>query len=190
MHLNESQTLLNLAKSFAGEAQAGLRYQFTADLALEQGYKILSDEIRKLAKNEVNHAKVFFNAIVDGAGNLDNITINAGYPFQGKTIEEGLRFAVKAELDEAVIYEDFAKIAEDEGFTEIANKFRLISAVEKHHADIFEYLHTGFTKDKLYKLDNPVIWVCSECGHVQTLREGWNVCPLCNSTQGFIEIKL
>jgi rubrerythrin len=190
MHLNESQTLLNLAKSFAGEAQAGLRYQFTADLALEQGYKILSDEIRKLAKNEVNHAKVFFNAIVNNAGNLDNIEITAGYPFQGKTIEEGLRFAIKAELDEVQIYEKYSEIAEQEGFTEIAKKFKLISAVEKRHADVFENLHTGFTKDKLYKLSSPVFWICSECGHIETATEGWNVCPLCNSTQGFIELKL
>lgn len=190
MHLKESQTLLNLAKSFAGEAQAGLRYQFTADKALNEGFKILSDEIRKIAKNEVNHAKVFFELITEGVGNTDNIEFTAGYPFEGKTLEEGLRFAVKEEKAEVEIYQNFAKVAEEEGFTEIANKFRLISDVEKHHADIFEYLYTGYTKNKLYRNKTPLVWVCSECGHVEALREGWQECPLCGSTRGFIEIKL
>ena len=190
MHLKESQTLLNLAKSFAGEAQAGLRYQFTADKALNEGFKILSDEIRKIAKNEVNHAKVFFELITEGVGNTDNIEFTAGYPFEGTTLEEGLRFAVKEEKAEVEIYQNFAKVAEEEGFTEIANKFRLISDVEKHHADIFEYLYTGYTKNKLYRNKTPLAWVCSECGHVEALREGWQECPLCGSTRGFIEIKL
>ena len=92
MEFCKSQTYLNLAKSFAGEAQAGLRYQFIADLCTQQGYKIVADEIRGLAKNEVNHAKVFFNHIVENGGNRSNIEITAGYPFEGKTIEEGLKF--------------------------------------------------------------------------------------------------
>ena len=121
MHLKESQTLLNLARSFAGEAQAGLRYQFTADKALNEGYKILSDEIRKIAKNEVNHAKVFFELITDNVGNTDNIEFTAGYPFEGTTLEEGLKFAIKEEEDEVEIYQNFAKVADEEGFTEIAN---------------------------------------------------------------------
>ena len=190
MHLDKSQTLLNLAKSFAGEAQAGLRYQFTADKALQEGYKILSDEIRKIAKNEVNHAKVFFELITDNVGNRDNIEFTAGYPFEGTTLEEGLKFAVKEEKAEVDIYQNYAKIADEEGFTEIANKFRLISAVEEHHADIFKYLHTGYVKNKLYRNKTPLMWVCSECGHMETLREGWQECPLCSSTKGFIEIKL
>lgn len=84
MEFCKSQTYLNLAKSFAGEAQAGLRYQFIADLCTQQGYKIVADEIRGLAKNEVNHAKVFFNHIVENGGNRSNIEITAGYPFEGK----------------------------------------------------------------------------------------------------------
>lgn len=90
MEFCKSQTYLNLAKSFAGEAQAGLRYQFIADLCTQQGYKIVADEIRGLAKNEVNHAKVFFNHIVENGGNRSNIEITAGYPFEGKTIEGGI----------------------------------------------------------------------------------------------------
>lgn len=190
MHLDKSKTLLNLAKSFAGEAQAGLRYQFTAELAKNQGYKILSDEIKKLAKNEVHHAKVFFKAITDNAGNLDNVEITAGYPFKGTTLEEGLRFAIEAEKDEVEIYSEYARIADEEGFTDIATKFRLISDVEKHHADIFEFLHEGFTKNLLYESDKPLIWQCSECGFTHTSAKAWNVCPLCGATQGFVELKL
>jgi rubrerythrin len=79
---------------------------------------------------------------------------------------------------------------EKEGFTEIAKKFRLISEVETHHADVFKYFLTGYTKNKLYRNKTPLMWVCSECGHMETLREGWQQCPLCSSTKGFIEIKL
>ena len=190
MELSKSETLINLAKSFAGEAQAGLRYQFSAELALNQGYKILSDEIKALAKNEVNHAKVFFQAITDGAGELDNIEFTAGYPFKGTTLENGLKFAIEAERDEAHIYEKYAEIAINEGFDEIAKKFKMIAAVERRHADIFNSLYEDFTSGNLYDAKEPKMWICSECGHIETAVTAWSVCPLCSSTQGFVELKL
>ncbi|HCY51326.1 MAG TPA: rubrerythrin family protein [Clostridiales bacterium] len=189
MQLQDTKTLINLARSFSGEAQAGLRYQLTANIAEMQGYKILSDEIRKIAKNEVNHAKVFFNFLTQ-AGEFKNITYTAGFPYYGEGISGGLQSAVKSENDEADLYEEFASVAEEEGFTEIAEKFRLIAKIELRHADIFNYLSKSFTEDTLYKQPKPVMWVCSECGHIETSTEGWNVCPVCGSTQGFIELKL
>lgn len=190
MQLAKSETLINLARSFAGEAQAGLRYQFTAKKALNEGYKILSDKIKALAKNEVNHARVFFEAIVDNIGNTDNITFTAGFPYLGKTLEEGLRFAVKAENDEVEIYQKFSEIAKNEGFTEIAQKFNMIAEVERRHADVFNQLHKDFVSGNLYNANEPFMWVCSECGHIETSISAWNVCPLCSSTQGFVELKL
>lgn len=189
MQLQETKTLINLARSFSGEAQACLRYQFTAELALNQGYKILSDEIKKIAKNEVKHAKVFFNFLLD-SGEYRNITYTAGFPYYGEGIQGGLSSAIKSENDEADIYERFADEAEEENLTEIADKFRMIAKIERRHADVFAYLTDSYAKDTLYKQAKPVMWECSECGHIETSVEGWNVCPVCNATQGFIELKL
>ena len=191
MEFCKSQTYLNLAKSFAGEAQAGLRYQFIADLCTQQGYKIVADESRGLAKNEVNHAKVFFNHIVENGGNRSNIEITAGYPFEGKTIEEGLKFAVEAEKNEGErIYPAYQKVAQSEGFTEIARSFGLIAEVEILHEAKFKYLYENFQNGTLYKRNEPTMWQCSECGFVSTQNEAWDVCPLCSATQGFVELKL
>jgi rubrerythrin len=161
-----------------------------ARMEMKVGLTYACLNLKKLAKNEVHHAKVFFKAITDNAGNLDNVEITAGYPFKGTTLEEGLRFAIEAEKDEVLIYSEYAKIADEEGFTDIATKFRLISDVEKHHADIFTFLHEGFTKNLLYESDKPLIWQCSECGFTHTSNKAWNVCPLCSATQGFVELKL
>ncbi len=189
MLATNTKTLINLAKSFSSEAQAGLRYQLTANLAREQGYKVLSDEIRKIAKNEVNHAKVFFNFLTEAVG-FHNISYTAGFPYYGAGILGGLESAVKSEQDEAAIYEEFARTAEEENLPEIAEKFRLIREVELRHEDVFKYLKTAYENDTLYKLGKPTMWVCSECGHIETLESGWNVCPLCGSTQGFIDLKI
>ncbi|MBO5285883.1 MAG: hypothetical protein J6B16_03190 [Clostridia bacterium] len=189
MQLNKSKTLINLARSFAGEAQAGLRYQFIAEKCLNAGYKILSDEIKSLAKNEVKHAKVFFDFIVNDGG-YQNIEFTAGYPFMGQDIKTGLENAVKSEKDESLIYDKFAQVAIDEGFDEIAKKYKLIAEVERQHADKLNYLLNGYDNDQLYNLTKPTMWRCSECGHIETSSSGWDVCPLCGSTQGFIEIKL
>lgn len=188
MQLSNTKTLQNLARSFAGEAQAGLRYQFAADVAQNQGYKVLSDEIRKIAKNEVNHAKVFFQFLTEDE-NRDNITFTAGFPYKGKTLGESLRFSIEGEKDEANVYEGFAEVAKLEGFTPIAEKFRMIAEIERRHADLFQMFSTGFENGTLYSAKTPLMWMCSECGHIETAKDGWNVCPVCGSTQGFIEIK-
>ncbi len=191
MEFCESQTKINLARSFAGEAQAGLRYQIVAQMCLKQGYKILSDEIKALAKNEVQHAKVFFNFLTEKGGNQNNIDITAGYPFNGTTIEEGLKFALDAEEKEAhKIYPEFALIARQEGFEDVATKFELIAKVEEDHKNKFKYLYENFANGTLYKTSEPTMWQCSACGHIATENEAWDICPLCGASQGLVELKL
>ena len=101
MDFTKTQTYLNLARGFAGECQAGMRYQLTAKEAMKQGYQVLADTIRTIAKNETNHAKVFFGAILENAGSQDNIHIDASFPFHAGTLEDNLRFAAIDEQDEA-----------------------------------------------------------------------------------------
>ena len=103
MQFEKTQTFKNLARSFAGESQAGMRYQLIAKQAMQEGYKTLSDEIRTLAKNETYHAKRFFEMLQEKAGSYDNIDIAAGYPFHAGALEESLAFAANDEkADRAV----------------------------------------------------------------------------------------
>ncbi len=191
MQFTETQTYLNLARSFAGESQAGMRYQLTARLAMGQGYKVLADTIRTLAKNETNHARVFFECIQENAGSQDNITFEAGYPFHAGTLEENLKFAAIDEREEHTkIYPAFAQIAREEGFEQIALKFEQIAKVENNHQIIFEYLYEAFKDGSLYHAERPMLWICSECGYMHTSKDAWNICPLCGASQGDVELHL
>ena len=191
MEFTKTQTFYNLARGFAGECQAGMRYQLTAKTAMQQGYQVLSDTIRTIAKNETNHAKVFFEAILQEAGSQDDIHIDASFPFHAGTLEENLRFAAIDEQDEAEnLYPGFAKVAREEGFEQIALKFEKVAMVEKNHRIIFEYLYEAFKDGSLYSAERPMLWICSECGYMHTSKEAWNICPLCGASQGEVELHL
>lgn len=191
MDFTKTQTFYNLARAFAGECQAGMRYQLTAKLAKKQGYEVLSNTVRTIAKNETNHARVFFEAIQKYAGSRDNIHIDASYPFHAGTLEENLHFAAIDEQDEQeVIYPGFARIAREEGFEQIALKFEQVAKVENNHRIIFEYLFEAFKDGSLYKTERPMLWICSECGYMHTSKEAFKVCPLCGAPQGDVELHL
>ena len=191
MDFTKTETFHNLARSFAGECQAGMRYQLTVKEAMKQGYEVLADTVRTIAKNETNHAKVFFEAILSNAGSQDNIHIDASYPFHAGTLEDNLRFAAIDEQDEAEnLYPLFAKIAREEGFGQIALKFEQTAMVEGNHRIIFNYLYEAFKDGSLYKAERPMLWICGECGYMHTSKEAWNICPLCGASQGEAELHL
>lgn len=191
MHFDETQTYLNLARSFAGESQAGMRYQLIAREATAQGYIALADEIKVLAKNETVHARRFFEELTKRGEKLNNIVIDAGYPYHTGNLCEMLRLAAEDERNEhEKIYPAFAKIAADEGFKDVSALFTLIATVEKHHEQIFTYLHEAMESGNLYKNESPILYVCKECGHMHTLKEAWTICPLCKSSQGFVALHL
>ena len=192
MEFQNSQTFINLAHSFAGESQAGMRYQLIAKQATAEGYAVLADNIRTIAKNETYHAKTFFNTILQNAGSIDNVDLqNAGYPFHFGTLEENLKFAAedeRAEFEE--IYAAFANVAKEEGFPDVAAIYNMVVGVEKEHNIIFKYLHEAFKTNTLYKSEKPTLWICSECGYRVTSKEAWHICPLCKASQGYVEIHL
>ncbi len=191
MDFTKTQTYLNLARGFAGECQAGMRYQLTAKAAMSQGYKVLADTIRTIAKNETNHAKVFFQAMLENGGSQDDVLIEAHYPFHAGTLEENLKFAAIDERSEAEsLYPEFAEIARKEGFGQIALKFEQTAMVEGNHRIIFEYLYEAFKDGSLYHADRPMLWICSECGYMHTAKDAWNICPLCGASQGEVELHL
>jgi rubrerythrin len=191
MQFEKTKTYQNLASSFAGECQAGMRYQMIAKLAMQEKYKTLSDAIKSIAKNETLHATQFFNMMIEKAGSKENVKLDAGYPFHAGTLVEGLQFAENDEKDESKeIYPKFAQIAREEGFDDIASLYEMVAKVEDHHRSVFHYLANAVKEGTLYKNDTPILWICSECGHMHVSTQAWKVCPLCKAGQGYVELHL
>ena len=193
MQFEQTKTYRNLARSFAGESQAGMRYQLIARQATQQGYITLANTIRSLAKNETVHARRFFEELQKRAdiSTLHNIELEAGYPYHGGDIEQSLQLAADDEHKEhAEVYPAFAKDAEEEGFKDIANLFKLIAQVEVRHEMVFNYLYEAFKKGVIYSNESPILYVCGECGYMHTSTKAWDKCPLCNASQGEVELHI
>ena len=191
MQFENTETFKNLARSFAGECQAGMRYQMIAKLAMKENLKTLADAVRTIAKNETLHATQFFNKIIEKTGSRENITFEAGYPFHMGTLAESLKFAATDEKNETEdVYPEFALIAQKEGFEDVAALYKLVAAVEEHHKIVFQYLHDGVRNGTLYKSESPILWICSECGHMHVATEAWKICPLCKAGQGYVDLHL
>lgn len=191
MDFDQTKTYRNLARSFAGESQAGMRYQLIARTANSQGYVTLSDTVKVLAKNETVHARRFFEELNKYGTKLDNIELEAGYPYHSGDLGESLKLAADDEHKEhAQVYPAFAKDAEEEGFKDIAALFRLTAQVEVRHEMIFRYLHEAFTKGVLFSNETPILYICSECGYMHTSTKAWDVCPLCKASQGEVELHI
>ena len=132
MQFENTETYKNLARSFAGECQAGMRYQMIAKLAMQEKMKTLADTIKAIAKNETLHATQFFNKMIEKTGSKDNVDFDAGYPFHAGTLAEGLKFAAMDERNETEdIYPTFARIAKEEGFEDIAALYKMVVETSK-----------------------------------------------------------
>ena len=191
MQFENTENFKNLARSFAGECQAGMRYQMIAKLAMKENLKTLADAVRTIAKNETLHATQFFNKIIEKTGSRENITFEAGYPFHMGTLAESLKFAATDEKNETEdVYPEFALIAQKEGFEDVAALYKLVAAVEGQHKIVFQYLHDGVRNGTLYKSESPILWICSECGHMHVATEAWKICPLCKAGQGYVDLHL
>lgn len=191
MQFEKTETYQNLARSFAGECQAGMRYQMIAKLAMQEKLKTLADAVRTIAKNETVHATQFFNKMIEKTGSRDNVIVDAGYPFHAGTLVEGLKFSAmdeKAESEE--IYPSFAAIAKKEGFEDVAALYTMIADVEKQHKIVFQYLCDAVKNGTLYQCESPILWICSECGYMHVGTEAWKVCPLCKAGQGYVDLHL
>ena len=191
MLFENTETFKNLARSFAGECQAGMRYQMVAKLAMKEGYKTLADAVRTIAKNETLHATQFFNKLIEKTGSRENVILDAGYPFHAGTLEEGLKFSAMDERSETEeIYPAFAAIAKKEGFEDIAALYKMVADVEERHKIIFQYLHESVREGTLYKSEKSLLWTCSECGYAHVGEQAFKVCPLCKAEQGYVNLHL
>ena len=167
-----TQTEKNLEAAFAGESQARNKYTYFASVAKKQGFEQIADLFLKTADNEKEHAKMWFKEL-NGIGN---------------TAENLLAAAEGENYEWTDMYEDFAKTAEEEGFTELAHKFRLVAAIEKHHEERYRALLRNVETAEVFKRSEIKVWECRNCGHIVVGKEAPKVCPVCNHPQSYFEI--
>ena len=167
-----TQTEKNLEAAFAGESQARNKYTYFASVAKKQGFEQIADLFLKTADNEKEHAKMWFKE-------LNGI---------GDTAENLLAAAEGENYEWTDMYEDFAKTAEEEGFTELAHKFRLEAAIEKHHEERYRALLRNVETAEVFKRREIKVRECRNSGHIVVGKEDPEVCPVCNHPQSYFEI--
>ena len=180
-----TQTELNLLKSFAGESQARNRYTFFASVAKKEGFEQISAIFTETAGNEKEHAEVFFKYLEGG-----DAEISASYP-AGRigTTAENLLAAAEGELMEwGTLYPEFARIAAEEGFTDIAESWRQIGEVEERHETRYRKLLANVNGHTVFKKDGKVFWKCRNCGYVHEGPEAPECCPACKHPQAYYEL--
>ncbi len=180
-----TKTEQNLLKAFAGESQARMRYNYYASVAKKEGLEQISALFEETALNEKEHAKRFFKFLEGGM-----VEITASYPAGviGSTLEN-LKAAADGEHEEwEELYPEFAKIAEEEGFKEIAMAFKLIAKVEKAHEARYRKLYENLESGKVFKKDGKVTWKCRNCGFLHEGTVAPQQCPACQHPQAYFEV--
>ncbi len=180
-----TKTEKNLLASFAGESQARMRYTYFASVAKKEGFEQMANIFLETAENEKEHAKVFFKYLEGG-----EVEITASYPAgMIKDTKANLEAAAAGEnLEWTTLYSDFAKIAKDEGFHDIANSFEQIAKVEKFHESRYRKLISNIDRGEVFKKSASVKWHCINCGYVFEGAEAPKQCPACKHPQSFYEV--
>ncbi len=167
-----TKTEQNLQAAFAGESQARNKYTYFASVAKKEGYEQISALFLKTAENEKEHAKMWFKEL-KGIG----------------TTAQNLQAAADGENYEWTdMYDTFAKEADEEGFHELAAKFRLVAAVEKAHEERYRALLSNVESAKVFEKSTVQVWECRNCGHIMTGTKAPELCPVCAHPQSYFEI--
>lgn len=184
--LKGTQTEQNLLKSFAGESQARNRYEFFAKVAKKEGYEQIAAIFMETANQEKEHAKRFFKFLEGGM-----VEITASYPAGViGTTKENLKAAAEGENEEWTdLYPQFAEIAKEEGFTEIATAFKMIAKVEAEHERRYLKLLQNISEDKVFMKDGKVWWKCLNCGYVYESEKALENCPACLHPKAYMQIR-
>ncbi len=167
-----TQTEKNLLEAFAGESQARNKYTYFASKAKKDGFEQIAAMFLKTADNEKEHAKMWFKeleGIGDTAQNLQNAADGENFEWTD-------------------MYEGFAKTAEEEGFPELAEKFRMVAAIEKHHEERYRALLKNVQNDQVFEKSEVKIWECRNCGHIIVGTKAPDVCPVCAHPQSYFEL--
>jgi len=174
MELKGSRTEQNLMTAFAGESQARNKYTYFASKAKKEGYEQIAAIFLETADNEKEHAKMWFKEL--NGGDIPTTALNLEAAADGENYEW------------TDMYEDFAKTAEQEGFAELAAKFRLVGAIEKHHEEQYRALLQNVETATVFEKSEVKIWECRNCGHIVVGTKAPEVCPTCNHPQSYFEV--
>lgn len=167
-----TQSEKNLMTAFAGESEARNKYTFFASVAKKQGFEQIAALFLKTADNEKEHAKLWFkelNGIGDTADNLKAAAAGENYEWTD-------------------MYDSFAKTAEEEGFPELAARFRLVGAIEKHHEERYRALLHNIETAEVFAKSEVKVWECRNCGHIVVGTQAPEICPTCNHPQSYFEV--
>ena len=183
--LKGTETEKNLMKAFAGESQARNRYTFFASVARKEGYEQIAQIFEETAANEKEHAEVFFKFFEGGM-----LEFTGTYP-AGVILGtlDNLAAAVQGEYEEwDQLYPEFARVAELEGFKEVARAFRMIASIERIHEKRYREFYEKVSSDKVFCSEEPQEWVCRKCGYRVKGKHAPGKCPVCGYPQAFFEI--
>jgi rubrerythrin len=185
MDFKGSNTEKNLLAAFAGESQARNRYTFFASVARKEGYEQIAGIFQETADNEKEHAELFFKHLKGGM-----VEINAAYPAGViASTAENLRAAAEGEkLEWGTLYPNFAGMAEQEGFPEVAGTFRSIAKVEAYHERRYLKLLENVNQGTVFKKSAPIKWKCRNCGFVFEDTEVPDKCPVCSHPRSYFEV--
>ena len=173
MELKGSKTEQNLRTAFSGESQARNKYTYFASVAKKAGYEQIAAIFQKTADNEKEHAKMWFKAL----GGLGDTAANLLSAAEGENYEW------------TDMYATFAKEAEEEGFTDLAAKFRMVADIEKSHEERYRKLLSNVEMQEVFKKSEIKIWECRNCGHLVMGKEAPEVCPVCAHPQSYFEVR-
>ena len=169
-----TQTEQNLWAAFAGESQARNKYTYFASKAKKQGFEQIADLFLKTADNEKEHAKLWYKEL--HGGEVEPTEVNLQAAADGENYEY------------TDMYVEFARVAREEGFDELAEKFDQVAAIEKTHEERYLKLLGNVKNKKVFSSDGDTIWVCRNCGHIVIGKEAPEVCPVCNHPQAYFEV--
>ena len=183
--LKSTKTEKNILTAFAGESQARNRYTYFASKAKKEGYVQISDIFTETADQEKEHAKRLFKFLEGG-----EVEINAAFPAGviGDTIDNLKASAAGENYEHTIMYPEFAKIAEEEGFSEVAAVMRAIAVAEKQHEKRYLALAKNIEEGKVFKKDEPVVWRCKNCGYIHVGTEAPEKCPACAHPKAYFEL--
>ena len=171
-----TKTEQNLRDAFSGESQARNKYTYFASVAKKEGYEQISAIFLKTAENEKEHAKLWFKCLHDGdvPGTIQNL----------KDAADGENY------EHTTMYKEFAAVAREEGFLEIADKFELVGKIEAEHEKRYLALLEKVKDNKVYIAPDVVVWKCRNCGHIHVGKEAPKVCPACNHPKSYFELRV
>ena len=171
--LKGTRTEQNLLTAFAGESQARNKYTYFASVAKKEGYEQIAAIFLETAENEKEHAKLWFKAL----GGIGNTAQNLLHAAEGENYEW------------TEMYDEFAKVAEEEGFPALARQFRGVAAVEKEHEERYRKLLENVETAQVFAKAGITVWVCRNCGHIHIGTEAPKACPVCVHPQSYFEVR-